>query len=105
MKKLPKSIQTRIAEINAMIPQVEILDEIPFTYNGGTWPYYVEIQPIEIKGLKVIIKAKDQKPDNHNFITLQKYNAKDQDFFSDNGLIGLKYDLSVILKAFKKALN
>jgi hypothetical protein len=50
-------------------------------------------------------RADHSGPDNHNFITLQKYNAKDQDFFSDNGLIGLKYDLSVILKAFKKALN
>jgi hypothetical protein len=104
MNKLPKSIEKRINEINAMIPQIEKLDEFACTYNGGTWPYYVDILPIEIKGLKVIIKAKDLKSKN-NFIDNQKYNAANDDYFADNGLNGLKYDLSVILKAFKKALN
>ena len=104
MKKLPKSIETRIAEINAMLPQVEILDEIPYTYNGGTWPYYVEIQPIEIKGIKVIIKAKNVNG-NYNYIDVRKYNANKNDYFSEDGINMLKYDLSVILKAFKKALK
>lgn len=104
MKKLSKAIETRINLINSMLPQIENLDEIPFTYNGGTWPYYVEIQPIEIKGLKVIIKAQDLKSKN-NYINAQEYNANNTDYFAENGLNGLKYDLSVILKAFKTALR
>jgi hypothetical protein len=104
MKKLPKAIETRINLINSMLPQIETLDEIPFTYNGGTWPYYVEIQPIEIKGLKVIIKAKHVKGP-YNYINAQKYNANKNDYFSEDGINGLKYDLSVILKAFKTALR
>jgi hypothetical protein len=104
MKKLPKSIETRINLINSMLPQISNLDKIPFTYNGGTWPYYVEIQPIEIKGLKVTIKAKDLKSKN-NYINAEKYNVNNTDYFADNGLSGLSYDLSVILKAFKTALK
>lgn len=105
MKKLPKSIETRIAEINAMIPQIDNLGNYAWTYNGGTWPSLVNIEPIQVNGLKVTITAKDQKFTKDNFITKQTYKANNLDMFADNGLTGLKYDLSVILKAFKKALN
>jgi hypothetical protein len=104
MKKLPKSIENRINEINALIPLVDQLGDFAYTYNGGTYPYHVDIVPIIVNGLKVRIKAKDTKW-NHNYINDQKYNANNNDYFAENGLIGLKYDLSVILKAFKKALK
>ena len=58
-----------------------------------------------MKGLKVTIKAKDQKNASYNYITKATYKANDDGYFSDNGLIALKIDLSVILKAFKKALK
>jgi hypothetical protein len=105
MKKLPKSIENRISEINAMIPQIDNLENFAWTYNGGTWPSLVNIEPIQVNGLKVTITAKDQKFTKDNFITKQTYKASNLDMFADNGLTGLKYDLSVILKAFKKALN
>ena len=105
MKKLPKSIENRIAEINAMIPKINELSDYAWTYAGGTWPYMVDIEPIEIKGLKIIIKAKNQKDERSNYITKDIFDAKKTDLFDENGLIHLKESLSVILKAFKKALN
>jgi hypothetical protein len=99
MKKLPKQIETRIAEINAMIPQVDNLDQFVYTYAGGTWPYVINIDPIQINGLKIIIKAKNQKH-GHNYINEETYRAN-----NEYNLENLKYDLSVILRAFKKALK
>lgn len=104
MKKLPKSIETRINEINSMIPVINDLSDFAYTYAGGTWPYYVDIEPITINGLKVTIKAKDPKA-GHNYIDKQTYKATDSDYFSDKGIIALKIDLGIILKAFKKALK
>jgi len=101
MKKLPKQIENRISEINAMIPQVDNLENYVYTYAGGTWPYLINIDPIEINGLKVVIKSMDEKVNyKTNYITREAYKASDPD-----SLDCLKYDLSVILKAFKKALK
>jgi hypothetical protein len=104
MNKLPKSIGNRITEINSLLDQVALLDEYAYTYNGGTWPYYVDIEPIQVDGLKVTIKANDLRG-SHNYIDVQEYDVTNDDYFNDYGLRGLKYDLSVILKALKKALK
>lgn len=105
MKKLPKSIESRINEINSMLPQVDALGDFAWTYAGGTWPYQVDIEAIQVDGLTVTIKAKDQKNNRWNFITLETYDVTDCDYFSCTGLTGLKHDLSIIFKAFKKALK
>lgn len=104
MKKLPKAIENRINEINSLIHQVDNLNEYAYTYAGGTYPYHVDINPIQVDGLKVTIQAKDQKW-SHNYIDKKTYKASDLDYFSEKGLVMLKEDLSVILKAFKKALK
>ena len=104
MKKLPKSIEKRINEINNLLLLTDQLGDFVYTYAGGTYPFYVDIQSIEIKDLKVVIKAKDPKRKN-NLINIEKYNCKKIDEFALNGLVHLKYDLSIILKALKKALN
>lgn len=101
MKKLPKSIENRINEINEMIPLIDQLDDFAYTYSGGTYPYKVDIKPIEINKLKVIIKAKYPINVNSNdFLVNEIYNTND--FYN---MDALKCDLSVILKAFKKALK
>lgn len=101
MKKLPKSIENRISEINAMLPQIGNLENYVYTYCGGTWPYLINIEPIQINGLKVIIKAIDERVNyKSNYITREAYKVSDAD-----SLENLKYDLSIILRAFKKALK
>lgn len=92
------SIKNRINDINNMIPLVDQLDHFVYTYAGGTWPYIINIDPIQINGDKVIIKAKEIG--KNDFISDQSYSTKD--YFS---LDELKYDLATILKAFKKALK
>jgi hypothetical protein len=99
MQKIPKQIENRILEINAMLPQIDNLDQFVYTYAGGTWPYIINIDPIQINGFKITIKAKNQKY-GHNYINEETYKA-DNEYNLEN----LKYDLSVILRAFKKALK
>jgi hypothetical protein len=101
MKTLPKSIENRINEINSMIPLIDQLDGFVYTYAGGTWPYKIDIKPIEINKSKVIIKAKNPVNINSSdFLVNEIYNTND--FYNTDAL---KYDLSVILRAFKKALK
>lgn len=101
MQKLPKAIENRINEINQLIPLIDQLENFVYTYAGGTWPYKIDIKPIEVSKLKVVIKAKNPVNVNSNdFLVNEIYNAKD--FYS---IDALKYDLSVILRAFKKALK
>ena len=104
MKKLPKAIETRVNEINSLIHQVDGLSEYAYTYAGGTWPYHVDIKPIQVNGLKVTIEAKDPKW-SHNYIDKQTYKASDLDQFSEKGLVMLKADLRIILNALQKALK
>jgi hypothetical protein len=92
------SIKNKINEINSLIPLVDQLDHFVYTYAGGTWPYMIDINPIQIEGDKVIITAK--AIGKNDFITDQNYNT--DEYYS---LDELKYDLATILKAFKKALK
>jgi hypothetical protein len=101
MQKLPKQIENRIAEINAMLPKISNLENYVYTYAGGTWPYLINIEPIQVNGLKVVIKSMDEKVNyKSNYITREAYKVSDVD-----SLENLKYDLSVILRAFKKAIK
>lgn len=104
MKKLPKAIETRINLINSMLPQIETLDHFVYTYAGGTWPYKIDIMPISINGLKVTIQANNKNASTESYIKKETYNLSGINLMSDH-IESLKYDLSVILKAFKKALN
>jgi hypothetical protein len=92
------AIKNKINEINSLIPLVDQLESFVYTYAGGTWPYMIDINPIQIDGDKVIITAK--AIGKNDFISDQSYSTKD--YFS---LDELKYDLATILKAFKKALK
>ncbi len=97
MKKLIQKIEL----INSMIPAVEIADEIPVTYAGGTWPYYVLIEPIEVKNQFVTIRSAVSQ---NSFIEgKERYNMNKSSFFGDeNCAKHLNYTLNIILKSFKK---
>lgn len=105
MKTISKAILTRIEEINNLIPIVNDLSIIPFTYDGGTYPYYVILEhKIEIKNQYVYI----QGPKNNANCYIEgklRFNVNNVDMFADNGIDQLKHNLSVILKAFKKAVT
>jgi hypothetical protein len=100
MKKLIQKIEL----INSMIPAVNLADEVPVTYAGGTWPYYVLIEPIEVKNQFVTIRSAI----NHNsFIaSKERYNVnKTSDFGDEFCAKHLNYVLNTILKSFKKVIK
>jgi archaellum component FlaG (FlaF/FlaG flagellin family) len=101
MKKFPKAILERINLINSMIDAVNDADDIPYTYGGGTYPYYVIIKPITIHNQFVTIVG-----DKNSFVDgKERYNVNKVTTFGDDNCRGhLNYTLSIILKAFKKVL-
>jgi len=97
MKKVSKAIQNKINAINEMIPAIETLDEIPIAYDGGTFPFYVEVYEITLKNQFVYINAPKS---THNASFEKRYNVN-----NENQLDILEHDLALILKTFKKYLK
>jgi len=102
MKKFPKAILDRINLINSIIDKVNDADNIPLTYNGGTYPHYVIIKPITINNQFVTIEG-----DKGTFIDgKDRYNVNKVSVCGDEQCRGhLSYTLSIILKAFKQVIN
>lgn len=104
MKTLKKSTLKKIENINSLIVIVNELNEIPFTYNGGTFPHYVSIKPIKVKNQFVTIES------NINEYSLidkkERYNTSKKSVFGDEYCSKhLEYTLNTIYKAFKEALK
>jgi hypothetical protein len=95
-----KKLLTKIEQINAMIEAVNNAEEIPVTYAGGTWPYYVMIEPITINGKFVTIRSAIKL---NSFIDgKERYNLNKVSTFGDqNCAKHLNYTLNIILKSFK----
>jgi len=101
LKKTPIAIQRRVDEINRLLPLVNESDELAGGYFGSTmYSYVILTKPIEIKNQFVYIYS-----DPFHYPFEQRYNMNNKDEFSVNGLPALKYDLAIILKAFKKVLK
>jgi len=101
LKKTPIAIQRRVDEINRLLPLVNESDELAGGYFGSTMYSYVILKkPIEIKNQFVYIYS-----DPFHYPFERRYNMNNKDEFSVNGLPALKYDLAIILKAFKKVLK
>ena len=97
-----KALLKKIDLINSMIDQVNNADEIPVTYAGGTFPYYVQIKPIEVKNQFVTIRPLDVCMYSY-FETKERYNMNKKSICGDEYCAKhLNYTLNIILKAFKK---
>lgn len=94
---MKKAILNRINEINEMLPLVANAEEIPTTYAGSTFPYYIQLTaPIEVRNQFVYI-FEDKSQYGYGFD--KRYNVNDY-----NSLEQLKYDLTQIKRAFKKVI-
>jgi hypothetical protein len=102
-----KALLKKIEEINSMLEAVNNADQIPLTYAGGTWPYYVQIKPIEVKNQFVTIRPSDDASLRHNYFeTKERYNMNKKSVCGDEYCAKhLNYTLNIILKAFKKAVK
>ena len=102
MKKLIQKIE----QINALIDAVNESENIPLTYAGGTWPYYVQIKPIEVKNQFVTIRPSDDMyfPIRYSYFeTKERYNMNKKSICGDEFCAKhLNYTLNIILKSFKK---
>lgn len=101
-----KALLKKIEEINSMLAAVNDAEDIPVTYAGGTWPYYVQIEPIEVKNQFVTIRP-SLMPDfpirYSYFETKERYNMNKKSIGGDEYCAKhLNYTLNIILKAFKK---
>jgi len=100
---MKKATLTRINEIKALLPIVKELDCYPATYAGGTMESYVIIEDIVINNQFVTIIGEQSM---YNFISgKERFNVNKLDAYASNGLADLNYNLSIILKAFKKAIK
>lgn len=104
MKTLKKSTLKKIENINSLIVIVNELNEIPFTYNSGTFPHYVSIKPIKVKNQFVTIESNIKE---FSFIdNKERYNINKTSICGDNYCEKhLNYTLNVISKAFNQALK
>jgi len=99
-----KNLTKLINEINELTPLVNQCNDYAFTYDGGTWPYYIILDgDITIKNQFVYI------PQTENFssayIFEKRYNTNKIDDFDVNGKKQLLQDLRVNKKAYKKLLK
>ena len=105
-----KALLKKIEEINAMLPSVNDAGDIPLTDAGGTWPYYVQIKPIEVKNQFVTIRPSDDASSSYcsrytYFKTKERFNMNKKSIMGDeNCAKHLNYTLNIILKAFKKVI-
>lgn len=83
-----------------MLPAVNQSEEIPCTYDGGTWPYCVQLDaPIRVKNQFVYIP---EQKGQHAYGFEKRYNVNKPE--GVGSLEELKHHLSVITRAFKKVL-
>jgi len=102
-----KALLKKIDLINSMIDSVNNADEIPLTYAGGTWPYYVQIKPIEVKNQFVTIRPLEDALLGYNYFeTKERYNMNKKSICGDEYCAKhLNYTLNIILKSFKKVIK
>jgi hypothetical protein len=99
-KFMKKAILNRITQINALLPEIKKLDETPCTYDGGTWPFYIDINGIDIKNQFVYIRENKSR---NGYGFEKRYNVNKEEGFGS--LEELKWALSLILKTFKKEIK
>ena len=97
-KTVSKAIMNKVLAINEMLPAVLNADEVPMTYAGGTFPYYIDIKvPIVVSNQFVYIK---EEKGNYSYGFEKRYNVN-----NEGQLDELKYDLSIIKRAFNKVIK
>lgn len=98
--EVPKQIKEKVEEINSLIEWAKDKENFVGGYFGGTYYEYLDFEkPIEIKGQYVYIEYNQ----GGGRISKEKYNTNKKEEFDAFGLVELKYELSKILNAFRRA--
>ena len=99
-----KATLKKIDLINSLIESVNECDNVPTTYNGGTFPHYVVIKSIRVNNQFVTIES---DINTYSFIDKkERYNINKVSIMGDEFCNKhLNHTLNIILKSFNKTLN
>tara|TARA_R110002012_G_C11535828_1_gene600962 strand:- start:160 stop:480 length:321 start_codon:yes stop_codon:yes gene_type:complete len=103
---MKKSLLNKINEVNALCVEIkqaynEGLIETPTTYDGGTWPYEINVKCITVKNQFVYI---DEVKNRYSYGFEKRYNSNKLEG-GFNSLEDLNYALNLIRKTYKKELK
>jgi hypothetical protein len=102
--KVKKAIQNKIDEINQLMPIVNDLDNIPFTYDGGTYPAYVILTDTILVRKNYVYLFYENSVNNYDQGDI-RFNLNKLSTDQPYGEYQLKHELNMILKAYKAALK
>lgn len=105
LTKLSLTIRKKIAYINEVAPKVNGLNnDLIYTYDGGTFPFCIDVESIDITGnfVYIWVNSNDTYIDRTN-ITYQRFKIDTSNNVFANE--DLKHTLNVIAKEYKKALK
>tara|TARA_R110002051_G_C8719697_1_gene496510 strand:+ start:304 stop:618 length:315 start_codon:yes stop_codon:yes gene_type:complete len=102
---MKKSLVKKINEVNELCLLIKEaydkdLIDTPTTYDGGTWPYYVDVKGVKIKNQFVYI---DEVKSRHSYNFEKRYNSNKEEGFGS--LEELNWHLNLIRKTYKKELK
>lgn len=104
LTKLPLALKRKIDYINSVSKQIKRLENLIYTYDGGTFPYCIDINSIDISNSFVYIWVNQNDTYlNRTNLTYQKFKIDtSNDIFANEDL---KHILNVIAREYKKALK
>lgn len=98
---MKKSIVNKVNLINEMLLDFKALDlETPVTYDGGTFPYYVDLNSVSIKNQFVYI---DENKSQYGYGFEKRYNTNRE--FGIGSLEELNHHLNLIKRTLAKAIK
>jgi len=101
--KFSKSLTNLIDDVNWLMEVANNDGLLVVTYDGGTYPYIIDIKPVQINGKFVTIEA--VKPNRHDYISKERFCVTKTNLFDDGGLVALEYSLKVIKRALKSTIK
>lgn len=105
LTKLPLAMRRKIDYINSVAAKIKQLENLVHTYDGGTFPYCIDINSIDITKNFVYI----WKGENDTYLTsLPHINYVRFKIDTSNDMFAnedLKHTINLIAKEYKKALK
>ena len=98
---MKKSILNKVNAINELVKTAKSLDiETPVTYDGGTWPYEIDINGVSVKNQFVYI---DENKSTYGYGFEKRYNTNHE--YGIGSLEELNHHLNLIKRTLTKAIK
>lgn len=105
LTKLPLALRRKIDYINSVSKQIKSLNDLVYTYDGGSFPYCIDINSIDITNyfIYIWIGNNDTYLNDSNSVKYVKFRIDtSNDIFANEEL---KHILNLIAREYKKALK